>query len=132
LHAGLHFNTWPSMDGDFLPQHSFEQGWLSVFENPTLVQFNHRMVAYVVAASAWILWSWLRTRNKTQLSSMARRASTVVLAITAVQIVLGVETLLYQVPVTLAALHQVVAALLFCAAIWQAFELGVASTGRTS
>jgi cytochrome c oxidase assembly protein subunit 15 len=132
LHAGRHYNTWPSMNGEFLPEHSFDQGWLSFFETPALAQFNHRMVAYVVAASAWLLWSWLRTRSKASLPAMARYASSVVLAITAVQIVLGIEALLYQVPVALSALHQVVAALLFCAAIWQAFELGVARTGRTS
>lgn len=123
LHAGLHYNTWPSMDGNLLPDKPLTNGWLSFSENPGLAQFDHRMLAYGVAASAWLLWSWLRTRSKTPLAPMAKRASTAVLAVTALQVVLGIETLLYQVPVTLAALHQVVAALLFCAAIWQAFEL---------
>jgi cytochrome c oxidase assembly protein subunit 15 len=54
---------------------------------------------------------------------MAKRASTTVVAITALQIIIGIETLLYQVPVVLAASHQVIAALLFSAAIWLAFEL---------
>jgi cytochrome c oxidase assembly protein subunit 15 len=123
LHAGLKFNTWPLMDGNLLPSTAFANGWLSVFENPGLAQFDHRMAAYAVVAFAWVLWSWLRTKNTAPLSLMAKRASTTVLAITALQIILGIETLLYQVPVTLAALHQVIAALLFSAAIWLAFEL---------
>jgi len=126
LHAGLHYNTWPSMDGNLLPVAPWADGWLSIFENPGLAQFDHRMAAYVVAASAWIFWSWLRTRNMCLFPSMARRASTAVLAITALQIIIGIETLLYQVPVVLGALHQVIAALLFSAAIWLVFELRLA------
>jgi len=123
LHAGLKYNTWPSMDGALLPENPFSGGWLSAFENPGLAQFDHRLVAYVVAAFAWVFWSWLRTRNKSPLPLMARRASTTVVVITALQIIIGIETLLYQVPVALAALHQVIAALLFSAAIWLVFEL---------
>lgn len=123
LHAGKHFNTWPSMDGSLLPPGSFSQGWLSIFENQGLAQFNHRLVAYIVAACVWVFWSWLRTRNPESLTRMVRLASTTLVAITAVQIVLGIETLLYQVPVSLGALHQVVAALLFGSALWLAFEL---------
>ena len=123
LHAGRHFNSWPTMDGYLLPPDAFAQGWGSMFENPGLAQFNHRLVAYIVAGAAWVFWSWLRTRNKEPVPRMARRASTAVVAVTALQIVVGIETLLYQVPVVLGALHQVIAALLFSAAIWQAFEL---------
>ncbi len=123
LHAGLKYNTWPSMDGSLLPENPFTAGWLSIFENPGLAQFDHRIAAYGVAAFAWVFWSWLRTRNKAALTPMARRASTTVVAITALQIVIGIETLLYQVPLALAALHQVIAALLFSAAIWLVFEL---------
>jgi len=50
---------------------------------------------------------------------VAKRAADTVLVVTLFQVALGVITLLWQVPVTLAALHQVVAALLFCAAIWR-------------
>ena len=124
LHAGLVYNTWPMMDGRFLPEHSFRQGWISFFENPGLVQFDHRMAAYAVAVFAWFFWQWLR-HNKT--GGLAMSAANSVLAVTAVQIILGIYTLLWQVPVALAALHQVVAALLFCAAVWQAYELRYAS-----
>ncbi len=76
--------------------------------------------AYLVALSAIALWSYGRRAG---LTGFAKRSSNAVLHITLFQIVLGISTLLLQVPVWLAATHQVVAALLFCAAVWQAFEL---------
>ncbi len=122
LHAGLVYNTWPSMDGHLLPEHPFfaSPWWINVFENPGLAQFDHRMIAYLTAASAFTLWSYGR---KEGLTGLAKRSADAVLYVTLFQIALGVITLLLQTPIALAALHQVVAALLFCAAIWQAFEL---------
>lgn len=120
LHAGLIYNTWPSMDGRVFPENPFAQGWISFFEDPGLAQFDHRITAYAVAIFAWFFWAWLR---KNKVAGYARTAADTVLVITAMQIVLGIVTLLWQVPVALAAAHQVVAALLFCAALWQAYEL---------
>jgi heme a synthase len=124
LHAGLVYNTWPSMDGKVFPENPFAQGWIGFFENPGLAQFDHRIAAYAVAGFAWFFWQWLRTRKT---PPMTRYAANTVLAVTLFQVVLGIVTLLYQVPVALGALHQVVAALLFGAAIWQAYELRYSS-----
>ena len=120
LHAGLVYNTWPSMDGRIFPDRPFAEGWISFFESPGLVQFNHRIGAYLVALFAYFFWSWLR-RHK--VGGIARRAADAVLILVLVQIVLGIFTLLWQVPVHMAATHQVVAALLFSAAVWQAYEV---------
>jgi cytochrome c oxidase assembly protein subunit 15 len=122
LHAGLIYNTWPSMDGRAFPEHPFfTSPWgKNFFENPGLAQFDHRIGAYLVALSAFALW-W--TGRRMGLTGLARRSSNAVLHLTLFQIVLGIATLLLQVPIWLAALHQLTAALLFCAAVWQAFEL---------
>ena len=124
LHAGLIYNTWPSMDGRVFPEHPFffPPWWINFFENPGLAQFDHRLGAYLVAAGAFALW-W-RGRG---LAGYAKRSVNAVLHVTLLQIALGIATLLLQVPVALAALHQVMAALLFCAAIWHAYELRYAS-----
>ena len=124
LHAGLIYNTWPLMDGRIIPEHPFFSSpwWINFFENPGLAQFDHRIAAYLVAAGAVALW-W-RGRS---LAGYAKRSANAVLHVTLLQIVLGIGTLLLQVPIALAALHQVTAALLFCAAVWQAFELRYAS-----
>ena len=126
LHAGLIYNTWPSMDGHFFPEHPFfaSPWWINFFENPGLAQFDHRIAAYLVAVCAYLLWSWSR---RIGLQGTARRSADTVLTVMLLQVAFGIFTLLWYVPVALAALHQVVAALLFCAAIWQAFELRYAS-----
>ena len=55
LDAGLVFNTWPQIDGALIPSAErlwFETPvWRNLFENTLTVQFNHRMVAYVL----WIV-----------------------------------------------------------------------------
>ena len=56
LRAGLTFNTWPLMDGRLIPEGLFIQSpwWRNLFEDVTTVQFQHRLLAYVVVALA--LW----------------------------------------------------------------------------
>ena len=96
------YNTWPLMDGALVPTHlifSESPLWLNFFENVATVQFQHRIGAYVVTLLLLVLW-W-RSR-KTVLAAHANA----VLAALALQMVLGVLTLLHVVPLPLAALHQ--------------------------
>ncbi len=122
LHAGLIYNTWPSMDGRVLPEAPFFSSpwWINFFENPGLAQFDHRIGAYVVALAAFGLWF---SSRRAGLSGTARSSADTVLGVTAFQIVLGIVTLLNQAPLEFAAAHQVTAAMLFCAGVWHAFEL---------
>ena len=122
LHAGLIYNTWPSMDGRFAPEDAFALSpwWLNVFENPGMAQFDHRMGAYIVALGVFALW-WRERRLNLQ--GWARRSGNALLHITLFQVVLGIATLLLQAPEFLAAAHQLTAALLLCTALWHAFEL---------
>ncbi len=126
LHAGLIYNTWPLMDGRAIPEDAFFQSpwWLNFFENPGTVQFDHRVGAYIVASMVFVLW-WLESAAK--LKGFVYRSGNALLNVTLVQVVLGVATLLLQAPEILAALHQLMAALLLCAAVWHAFELRYAA-----
>lgn len=103
LDAGLHYNTFPLMNGEFVPAGIGQQEpwWLNLFENPITVQFQHRLGAYVVTLAA--LWLWWRTPGATR---------HVLLAALALQMLLGILTLLYVVPLPLAAAHQAGALLL--------------------
>lgn len=120
LHAGLIYNTWPSMNGRVFPEGAFfvSPWWRNLFENAGLAQFDHRLGAYVVLASAIVVWWRLR-----KLSPRLRRSSTAVLHTTLLQVALGIATLLMQAPLALSAVHQFVAALLFSTAIWNSFEV---------
>jgi len=122
LHAGLIYNTWPSMDGRFLPEHPFFSvpWWINFFENPGLAQFDHRIGAYIVALAAMFVW-WSALLEK--VTGLARTSAWAILIITFVQIALGIATLLNQAPILLSALHQLTALALLSAAVWHAFEV---------
>ena len=126
LHAGLIYNTWPTMDGQAIPDDAFVQSpwWINFFENPGTAQFDHRMGAYLVVSAVFALW-WVESAAKLQ--GFAHRSANALLNLTLIQVVLGVGTLLMQAPEILAALHQLVAALLLCVAVWHAFELRYAA-----
>jgi cytochrome c oxidase assembly protein subunit 15 len=122
LHAGLIYNTWPSMDGRVVPEGAFalQPWWSNFFENAGLAQFDHRLFAYIVVAA--VLAFWIVALRPTA-SRALRTSSSVLAAIVLFQLALGIATLLNQAPLALAALHQATAVALFAAALWNAFEV---------
>jgi cytochrome c oxidase assembly protein subunit 15 len=116
LDAGLTYNTWPLMDGRFIPEGVFP-GALSPFEDVTTVQFNHRMMAYIVTAAIGALWLEGRRRR------VAALTGNVLVATVALQVLLGIWTLLAVVPIWLGALHQAGAVALLTAAVIHADSL---------
>ncbi|HEX4077364.1 MAG TPA: COX15/CtaA family protein [Rhizomicrobium sp.] len=131
LHAGLIYNTWPSMNGRLLPEDAFaaHPWWTNFLDNPGLAQFDHRMVAYGVVAAAVGLWIAVR---RADVQGRARTTSNALVAIVLVQVVLGIATLLNQVPLALAALHQAAAVAVFAAALWNAYEISGAAALQLS
>lgn len=119
LDAGLTYNTWPLMDGKVIPDGLFP-AWLSPFEDVTTVQFNHRIMAYVVTAAVIALWFLAR---RAKVKGVAATTSHLLLATLVVQVLLGIWTLVEVVPVTLGALHQAGAVALLTAALLHAFAL---------
>ena len=116
LNAGLAYNTFPLMDGRFVPAGyaqltPFIRNW---FENVAAVQFDHRILAMTTVGSVIVLWlaGW-----RAALPAPARRALHALLAVALLQLLLGISTLLLVVPIPLAAAHQAGAVLLLTAAI---------------
>ena len=123
LRAGLTFNTWPLMDGRLIPDGLFilAPWWRNLFEDATTVQFDHRLLAYVVVAFA--LWHAAAARAAPA-TALARRALALgVLALS--QAALGVVTLLLAAPIWAGLLHQAFAMLLFGMAVahWRAVSI---------
>jgi len=122
LDAGLIYNTFPLMDGQWLPSEMFAMRPLykNFFENIATVQFAHRLLAMTLLATT--AWFWWRARpaplNRTQ-----RLAVDATAAIALLQAGLGIATLLAVVPVPLAALHQAGAVALLGAGVWAAHAL---------
>jgi heme a synthase len=107
LDAGLAYNTWPLIDGSFIPAADrllfLTPAWRNVFENGLTVQFNHRMAAYVL----WIAAVLHAVDTARTLPRGAAPAGALALAAAVTtQGAIGVVTLLYQAPIALGLLHQ--------------------------
>jgi len=117
IRAGFAYNTFPLMNGDLVPPEIFviEPWWRNFFWNMATVQFDHRAIAWVLALVVPVLW-W-KLRATAGLPSRARSGGHLLLAAVAVQIALGIATLLLVVPIPLAAAHQAGAVVVFAAAL---------------
>ena len=111
LRAGLVYNTFPLMGGSVVPPDflALAPWWSNVTENHGAVQFIHRALAMTTGLVLLALALRLRAPN---VGRQLRRMATWLFAIVALQIFLGIETVLNQVPVWLGALHQANAILL--------------------
>jgi len=122
LRAGLIYNTWPRIDGALVPDAGrlfFDSPlWRNFFENTLLVQFDHRMLAYAIWAIALAhLIDVART------SGSAWVGAAVLLGAVTLQAVLGILTLIYQVPLLLALCHQGMALIVLTIAVAHAERL---------
>jgi cytochrome c oxidase assembly protein subunit 15 len=115
LRAGYIYNTWPSMDGQFVPSdYWIKPAYLSFFESHAAAQFNHRMMAYLVAALSFFQ-IWLISRMP--IDDRIRLTSQWLGAVIILQIALGIATLLMHVRLDLALSHQAGGALVFVMAV---------------
>lgn len=130
LNAGLTFNTWPLMDGEFIPSGLFtmQPAWLNVFENVLTVQFQHRMTAYFLIFLGLILA--VGTLRISQ-SSPLRFSANCVAVFLLLQSVFGILTLLWHVPLSVALIHQGFAVFVLAAAIDHRAKLSGAYPART-
>jgi cytochrome c oxidase assembly protein subunit 15 len=124
LRAGRVYDTWPDIDGAFIPSLArlfFEEPWWrNLFDNTLTVQFEHRMTAYALLVLALLhAFDAVAARAGT---AVVRGAWWLVAAIT-LQATLGILTLLDQVPIDLALSHQAVAIAVLTLAIFQAERL---------
>ncbi len=119
--AGLTYNTWPLMDGAFVPDGlaAFNPWWMNVVDNILAIQFNHRIGAYALALLIGLhtLFVWRGA------VPAARHRLAGLTALVVVQMVLGIVTLLYVVPFMPALAHQGVALLMLAVAVWHAARL---------
>jgi cytochrome c oxidase assembly protein subunit 15 len=118
LRAGLVTDQWPLMNGALWPgvsQHGESLGH-ALFADPAIVHFIHRWWAWVTVAALIVLARKVRRS--------ARPASIAIHSAFGTQIVLGIAVVMAGVPIGLAALHQLVGALVVVATVWGAHELG--------
>lgn len=105
LDAGYMYNTFPLMNGNWLPGNawSLQPVIINLVENPGTVQWIHRIIGTLLGLV--VIWLGL----KTWLSDVSRflnMKGAVLVLLILVQYLLGVFTVVYQVPVVLGVLHQ--------------------------
>lgn len=112
LKAGLIFNTFPLMGGHIIPEGiaALSPWYLNPFENLVTVQFEHRWLATLTAV---LLLSWYIKGRQSFTQPGVQRSFKLVGMMVIIQFLLGISTLLLQVPVILGAMHQAGALLLF-------------------
>lgn len=113
IDAGRAFPTWPDMNGSFFPADAFyvpgkSAVWAFV-ENPGLVQFLHRMAGYLLFAFAIMVF----VKSRRSAYAATRTAFLAVLCMMALQVTLGVVTVLTSAHLHVAITHQVGAILLW-------------------
>lgn len=121
LDAGLIYNQFPRMGEGFAPPKSElfskfysrkEDGsdiwWRNMLENPSTVQLDHRILATTTFTAILGLWAYSRFNKKVRaaLPNAGRKGMLGVVHLVFLQVVLGISTLIYLVPVPLAAAHQ--------------------------
>jgi cytochrome c oxidase assembly protein subunit 15 len=103
LDAGRIFNEFPLMGGRVVPAgYGMMSGIRNWFENPIAAQFNHRLLAVLLALTIWAVWLVSERRWAANLRQWMRWAALAVL----LQASLGVATLLSGTPVGVAVAHQ--------------------------
>lgn len=125
LDAGLVYNSFPYMGEGIVPPteemwsplYATDRGlvnsepsegnppgmWRNIFDNPTTVQLNHRVLAMTTLTSIVALYALSR---RLRLPRNAKVGVTAMAGVSAIQVSLGISTLIYLVPVSLAAAHQ--------------------------
>lgn len=120
LDAGLIYNEFPKMGLGFTPPRSElwdkfysrkEDGsdlwWRNMLENPSTVQLQHRILAMTTLTTILALWVYSRKgRPAAALPRAAKKGMTGVVHLVLLQAALGISTLIYMVPIHLAATHQ--------------------------
>ena len=111
IDAGRNYTDWPLMAGGFFPPEPFSITplWRNFFEDDGLVQFMHRMAGYILFLFGLVVWR----KSKSSGNDQVRFALNAVMAMMVLQVILGVMTVMYGAPWTLAILHQLGAVFLW-------------------
>jgi len=103
--AGLAYNTFPLMGDKFIPDGlmTIQPAIMNLFENIVTIQFNHRMIAYLLIIIIPIFWFKMQ---RSDASAKTKQLSHLLLVMLVIQVTLGISTLLMHVPVSIASIHQ--------------------------
>jgi cytochrome c oxidase assembly protein subunit 15 len=116
-HAGNAYSTWPLMGDSFVPAglYAMTPAWLSAFEDITTIQFNHRMFAYLIVA---LVVAFAIRAFRFGIVGRLKVGIFCLIGLLGMQVTLGISTLIFYVPIPVAAAHQVGAVALLTASLF--------------
>lgn len=128
IRAGKAYNSFPLMNGHIVPPEIFmlSPWYMNFFENMATVQFDHRLGAWLLAfLMPWFSFKLHQQAHAAGVSVRARSVAKLVLLALAIQIALGISTLLLAVPIGLGAAHQGGSMVVLGLMLWLNHELRV-------
>jgi len=119
LDAGMIYNTWPLMGSSYFPNDNLIVDFfkLSVFNEPSLVQFIHRNLAYLISILYLIIFFHIHLKNLRDFIKTIYLVGALLL----LQIFLGIFTLLSGAQILLASMHQISSIFLVLSTIYLVF-----------
>ena len=119
MDAGMIYNTWPLMGSSYFPDDNLTVDFftLSVFNEPSLVQFIHRNLAYLISILYLIIFVYIHLKNLRDFVKTIYFLGTLLL----LQIILGIFTLLSGAQILLASMHQISSIFLVLSTIYLVF-----------
>ena len=121
LDAGKIYQSWPLMNGTYFPNDSNFKDLFSLnfLQNPSLVQFIHRNIAYFLIF-LFLIITFIVIRDKKLF--YLRKITFIVLFFLFIQIVLGILTVIYGAYIVLASIHQIGSIILIGATVVLVFK----------
>ena len=119
MDAGMIYNTWPLMGSSYFPDDNSVINFfkLSVFNEPSLVQFIHRNLAYVILFLYLIIFVYIRLKNLRGFINTVNFLGCLLL----LQIILGIFTLLSGAQILIASMHQISSIFLVLSTVYLVF-----------
>ena len=119
MDAGKIYNSWPLMGNSIFPDDNsiINLFKLSAFSDPSLVQFIHRKLAYIIGLFYLYLLFYIYRNKKTDLYKSVNILGFFII----LQIVLGIFTLLYGAQILIASMHQISSIFLVASCIYFLF-----------
>ncbi len=119
MDAGKIYNSWPLMGDSIFPNDNrvVDLFKLSAFSDPSLVQFIHRNLAYLIGLFYLYLLFYIYRNKKTDLYKSVNVLGIFII----LQIVLGIFTLLYGAQILIASMHQISSIFLVASCIYFLF-----------
>ena len=119
MDAGKIYNSWPLMGNSIFPNDNSINNLfkLSAFSDPSLMQFIHRKLAYVIGLFYLYLLFYVYRNKKANLYKSIKVLGFFIF----LQIILGIFTLLYGAQIYIASMHQISSIFLVASCIYFLF-----------